>query len=183
MMNYFTPTQERIAIVETASYNQKLLALRARRLAQQRMDFAHRIATMNKEYYTDQNYDQNETEIYLGPTPQITEQSDDEDYEIDEIFTPVPYQKGYWIHAQKQAQAKQKKAQQQKQNNNNKNNNKPQNIQRSISTTLNKPIRSQYQYPYSNTHKKPEYRPAAQYHPSYKRNTNNKPSNGPPGLV
>ena len=120
-MNYFTPTQQRIALVETAQYNQKLLALRARRLAQQRMDYSHRIARHQQEdEMTQSQHEQDQDDdgiktIYLGPAVQLTAHSDDESYEMDEIFAPVPYQKGYWLAAQRAQQKKlnaQAKAQQ-----------------------------------------------------------------------
>eukprot|EP01083_Nonionella_stella_P186266 681487_1 len=175
-MNYFTPTQQRIAMVETASYNQKLLALRARRLAQQRMDFAHTIATMNQEDDNDtvrkQQSNEKTTTSHLGNPPQITEESDDEEYELDEIFAPVPYQKGYWLAAQRQKSNAQKRQQS--------TTNKPE--------TNNNLNRSQYRYkpykPYAArgpARKKPEYRPAVQHHPSFQRRSN-KPG-GPPALV
>ena len=110
-MNYFTTTEQRIALVETAQYNQKLLALRARRLAQQRMDYSHRIARHQQEEMMEiQEREANEEDIktiYLGPAVGLTEHSDDESYEMDEIFAPVPYQKGYWLAAQKAQQRKQ----------------------------------------------------------------------------
>eukprot|EP00486_Rosalina_sp_Unknown_P007338 CAMPEP_0201572256 /NCGR_PEP_ID=MMETSP0190_2-20130828/15411_1 /ASSEMBLY_ACC=CAM_ASM_000263 /TAXON_ID=37353 /ORGANISM="Rosalina sp." /LENGTH=262 /DNA_ID=CAMNT_0047997773 /DNA_START=41 /DNA_END=825 /DNA_ORIENTATION=+ len=118
-MNYFTPTQQRIALVETAQYNQKLLALRARRLAQQRMDYSHRIARHQQDELMEiMEQDINEDDIKtinLGPAVHLTENSDDESYEMDEIFAPVPYQKGYWLAAQRAQQKKisaQAKAQQ-----------------------------------------------------------------------
>ena len=112
IMNYFTPTQERIALVECASYNQRLLALRARRLAQQRMDYFHRMA-VNEQEEAEEALNGTKPPINLGPAPQLTAESDDEEYELKEIHAPVPYQKGYWLAAKNAAKNRQRQQQQQ----------------------------------------------------------------------
>lgn len=107
-------------MVECASYNQKLLALRARRLAQQRMDYFHRVAATEREE-AEQERDGTKEPISLGPAPQLTADSDDEDYELTEIHAPVPYQKGYWLAAKNAQQKRQRQQQQQQMNSANRN--------------------------------------------------------------
>eukprot|EP00484_Ammonia_sp_Unknown_P029450 CAMPEP_0197033612 /NCGR_PEP_ID=MMETSP1384-20130603/11981_1 /TAXON_ID=29189 /ORGANISM="Ammonia sp." /LENGTH=217 /DNA_ID=CAMNT_0042463451 /DNA_START=69 /DNA_END=722 /DNA_ORIENTATION=- len=211
-MNYFTPTQERIALVETASYNQRLLALRARRLAQQRMDHAHRIASIAKEQQEAREQG-NEFEspcTYLGSAPYLTEQSDDEDYELEEIFAPVPYQKGYWLTAKRaqQERAAQQRAAQQKQQQSATATNRSSNalqqtatantatatanipaLQKTAATAQIKHEHGAYSNnarPNSSTyahpqHKIPQYKPAMQHHPSYQSQPQAKPAYKPAG--